>query len=451
MSEIILNATIKPRSDTKENWNSNNPTLKENEIGVEKSYVEDGISFGPRLKIGTGTTAWNSLQYLSVGQSVGSTSYAIGLGNNATHEYVTLIGHSLKSDNNYQTIVGRANKQITEPINSETGKPLFCVGNGATSDSDGSNAMYVDEYGNIVASKNIYVNGNKNVTDLADYTSKSTTINLLLPLDYDTGISIGRYIKITKQSDGSFLLENTSSSSTGSYSNNSIGFCSSGNYKILVSFKIKQKTNQSDSVYCKVINTQLGMVQQGIAYPATLSSSTEFVSVNPPELQTGGYSYYYINVPYGCSCYVKDINITVNDNVISQVIGYRGTLDPVEYHNIKSKTDSVLNTFGGTSYDITPFFVFHHTISKNDWTDNTAKLPVPTDILDYLLTPLILGYDMSTADDFDMCANAKIVVGNFPDYDSGSDSYFYQITALGTVPTKSITIYYTFLTESTSL
>ena len=345
MSEIILNATIKPRSDTKENWESNNPTLKENEIGVEKSYVEDGISFGPRLKIGTGTTAWNSLQYLSVGQSVGSTSYTIGLENNATHEYVTLIGHSLKSDNNYQTIVGRANKQITEPINSETGKPLFCVGNGATSDSDRSNAMYVDEYGNIVASKNIYVNGNKNVSDLADYTSKSTTINLLLPLDYDTGISIGRYIKVTKQTDGSFLLENISSSSTGQYYDNSIGFCTGGDYKLGLSLQLKQKDYQSDSVYCKVIKSQFGTVQEGIAYPATLSSTTEFVSVNPPELQTGGYSYYYINVPYGCSCYVKNIKISANDEELSQYMGTVGMMTPYMVY----KLNNIPETFPSAS------------------------------------------------------------------------------------------------------
>ena len=317
-----------------------------------------------------------------------------------------------------------------------------------------------DFSGNISFPKKVMANG-RDVTELVTYDGTTTSLDLTYPAVYtpDPGnpsglydvFSVGKYIKVTKQSDGSFLLENTSSSSTGQYYDNSIGLCTGGgDYKLGLSLQLKQKTYQSSSEFCKVIRSQFGMVS-GSSYPSTLSSTTNFVSVNPPELQAGSYYYYLINVPYGCSCYVKDINITVNDNVISQVIGYRGTLDPVEYHNIKSKTDSVLNTFGGTSYDITPFFVFHHTISKNDWTDNTAKLPVPTDILDYLLTPLILGYDMSTADDFDMCANAKIVVGNFPDYDSGSDSYFYQITALGTVPTKSITIYYTFLTESTSL
>lgn len=353
MSEIILNATIKPRSDTKENWESNNPTLKENEIGVEKSYVEDGISFGPRLKIGTGTTAWNSLQYLSVGQSVGPTSSVIGLKNEVTHEYVSLIGNSLKSDNDYQTIVGRANKPITESINFETGKPLFCVGNGkisdstngVTSDSDRSNAMYVDEFGNIVASKNIYVNGNKNISDLADYTNKSTTINLLLPLDYKSGISIGKYIKVTEQSGGSFLLENTSSSSTGSYSDNSIGFCAAGDYKIGLSLQLKQKDYQSDSIYCKVIKAQFGIVQQGIAYPETLSSTTSFVSVNPPELQAGSYYYYCINVPYGCSCYVKNIKMSANDEEVNQYTGTVGMMTPYMVY----KLNNIPETFPSAS------------------------------------------------------------------------------------------------------
>lgn len=353
MSEIILNATIKPRSDTKENWESNNPTLKENEIGVEKSYVEDGISFGPRLKIGTGTTAWNSLQYLSVGQSVGPTSSIIGLKNEVTHEYVSLIGNSLESDNDYQTIVGRANNPIIEKTNSETGKALFCVGNGkisdstngVISDSDRSNAMYVDEYGNIVASKNIYVNGNKNVTDLADYTNKSTTINLLLPLDYKSGISIGKYIKVTEQSNGSFLLENISSSSTRDYSDNSIGLCVGGDYKIGLSLQIKQKDYESDSVYCKVIKTQFGTVQQGIAYPETLSSTASFVEVNPPDMQTEGYKYYYINVPYGCSCYVKNIKISANDEELNQYMGTVGMMSPYMVY----KLNNIPETFPSAS------------------------------------------------------------------------------------------------------
>ena len=166
-------------------------------------------------------------------------------------------------------------------------------------------------------------------------TGKTNILDPLSPIKYipDPGqpselydvFNIGKYIKVTKQSDGSFLLENISNSNTGHYSDNSIGFCSNGkDIKISLSLQLKQKKYKSNSVYCKVIKSNVGTVQQGVAYPATLSSSTEFVSVNPPELQTGGYQSYYINVPYGCSCYIKDINITVNDEELLQTI-YKNT------------------------------------------------------------------------------------------------------------------------------
>ena len=196
-------------------------------------------------------------------------------------------------------------------------------------------------------------------------TGKTNILDPLSPIKYvpDPGdpsglynvFNIGKYIKVTKQSDGSFLLENTSSSSTGSYSANSIGFCSTGDYKISVSLQLKQKTNQSDSVYCKIINTQLGIVQQDIAYPATLSSSTEFVSVNPPELQTGGYSYYYINVPYGCSCYVKDINVSINDEELLQTI----------YKNTEISMDDTLLLEYCTDISITNFYGIIHKRSED--------------------------------------------------------------------------------------
>jgi hypothetical protein len=53
--------TIKIRRDTAANWQANNPVLAEGEFGYE---TDTG-----RLKIGDGTTAWNSLPYL-VGERV---------------------------------------------------------------------------------------------------------------------------------------------------------------------------------------------------------------------------------------------------------------------------------------------------------------------------------------------------------------------------------------------
>jgi hypothetical protein len=52
---------IQLRRDTTANWTSSNPTLSQGEIGYE-------LTTG-KIKIGTGTTAWNSLDYLTIATS----------------------------------------------------------------------------------------------------------------------------------------------------------------------------------------------------------------------------------------------------------------------------------------------------------------------------------------------------------------------------------------------
>ena len=52
---------IQVRRDTTANWTSSNPTLSQGEIGYE-------LNTG-KIKIGTGTTAWNSLSYLTIATS----------------------------------------------------------------------------------------------------------------------------------------------------------------------------------------------------------------------------------------------------------------------------------------------------------------------------------------------------------------------------------------------
>ena len=52
---------IQVRRDTTANWTSSNPTLSQGEIGYE-------LNTG-KIKIGTGTTAWNSLTYLTIATS----------------------------------------------------------------------------------------------------------------------------------------------------------------------------------------------------------------------------------------------------------------------------------------------------------------------------------------------------------------------------------------------
>ena len=53
--------TYRPRRDTKANWAAANPILKLGEVGLE---FEKTIGVGQaKMKVGTGTTPWNSLDY----------------------------------------------------------------------------------------------------------------------------------------------------------------------------------------------------------------------------------------------------------------------------------------------------------------------------------------------------------------------------------------------------
>ena len=65
MSKIYLNGKICFRRDTKVNWETNNPILKDGEIGV----VTDGIS-SQRIKIGDGTNYWNDLEWVQTADLV---------------------------------------------------------------------------------------------------------------------------------------------------------------------------------------------------------------------------------------------------------------------------------------------------------------------------------------------------------------------------------------------
>jgi hypothetical protein len=57
-----MNAQIKLRNDTLANWASENPVLLSGEIGIETDTN--------KIKIGDGTTAWNSLAYFSSGGGI---------------------------------------------------------------------------------------------------------------------------------------------------------------------------------------------------------------------------------------------------------------------------------------------------------------------------------------------------------------------------------------------
>ncbi len=52
-------ANIQVRRDTAANWTSTNPTLAAGELGLETDTL--------KLKLGNGSTAWNSLAYVGAG------------------------------------------------------------------------------------------------------------------------------------------------------------------------------------------------------------------------------------------------------------------------------------------------------------------------------------------------------------------------------------------------
>lgn len=56
---MARDAQIQVRRDTAANWTSTNPTLAAGEIGFESDTN--------KMKIGTGSTAWASLSYISGG------------------------------------------------------------------------------------------------------------------------------------------------------------------------------------------------------------------------------------------------------------------------------------------------------------------------------------------------------------------------------------------------
>lgn len=52
----LINTRVQHRRDTSALWSSNNPTLHEGELGIDTT--------NNRIKIGDGSTSWNSLDYL---------------------------------------------------------------------------------------------------------------------------------------------------------------------------------------------------------------------------------------------------------------------------------------------------------------------------------------------------------------------------------------------------
>lgn len=82
---------IQLRRDTAANWTSTNPTLAQGELGIETDTR--------KIKIGDGTTAWNSLAYASGGGATGggTDAWALEHENTITTSYTITSGRNVIS------------------------------------------------------------------------------------------------------------------------------------------------------------------------------------------------------------------------------------------------------------------------------------------------------------------------------------------------------------------
>ena len=61
MADKVISVKLRTRYDTTANWISNNPVLLSGELGIESDTL--------KMKIGNGSTVWNSLPYLLNGDA----------------------------------------------------------------------------------------------------------------------------------------------------------------------------------------------------------------------------------------------------------------------------------------------------------------------------------------------------------------------------------------------
>lgn len=106
--------TYRPRGDIKAHWESANPILKQREMGIEwESKIGKGQA---KIKIGDGTTAWNSLDYAFVDDITKKAieSFVPTSGNNALVEGDTIdvIAGKLNAQREYwNTLTGAERAQ----------------------------------------------------------------------------------------------------------------------------------------------------------------------------------------------------------------------------------------------------------------------------------------------------------------------------------------------------
>lgn len=114
-----LISRIQLRRDTTANWKTNNTTLSKGEIALSYDVNADGVALpnSYRVKIGDGTTKWNSLDYFAQRVLVGSGAPAASLGENGQF-YVDTTNKYLyfKNNGSWITIGGDISGELNKKL-----------------------------------------------------------------------------------------------------------------------------------------------------------------------------------------------------------------------------------------------------------------------------------------------------------------------------------------------
>lgn len=114
-----LISRIQLRRDTAANWKTNNTTLSKGEIALSYDVDADGVALpnSYRVKIGDGTTKWNSLDYFAQRVLVGSGAPAASLGENGQF-YVDTTNKYLyfKNNGSWITIGGDISGELNKKL-----------------------------------------------------------------------------------------------------------------------------------------------------------------------------------------------------------------------------------------------------------------------------------------------------------------------------------------------
>ena len=166
MAEKTINARIRCKIDTAENWKTNNPVLLVGELGIESDTK--------LIKVGDGTTSWTSLPYLqylplSGGQLTGALKIARGFQNGLLD---TDDGDILYIDNDGNLCIGYGlsgkTKLTSNRIDVESNafyvKHNFYVENGSANfQYNGKSVAVKDDIPKTLNNKTLVANGNTTI------------------------------------------------------------------------------------------------------------------------------------------------------------------------------------------------------------------------------------------------------------------------------------------------